>query len=716
METEARSKMKQSILSLPGIGEKRAALYARLGIETVEDLLRHFPRAYQNRSEIKPLSSLTDGETAAVIVTVATDARVTPMLKNRLQLVKLRVFDDTASATVTFFGQTYLKDVFKTGMCFRLWGKFSVRMRAIEVTSPQFEPVSPLHPLPDFIPVYPLTEGLSQKMLSHAIGLALQNLPVALPDPIPEAVRLQYRLLPLSDAYRMIHRPNSAEEIEKAKNRFVFEALYLFSLGVSAMKQSRTLSHAPALTPAPIEPFLAALPFALTPDQMHCVEDIRRDLAAPVPMARLVSGDVGSGKTAVAAAAIYLCVKGGYQAMLMAPTEILARQHYQELSSLFASLGIECALLTGSTKVAQKRSIRAALAAGTLPLVIGTHALLSEGVSPAKLGLVVTDEQHRFGVNQRARLASEGGTDPHVLVMSATPIPRTLALILFGDLDASTIETLPPGRQKVDTFVVDEAYRARLNNFIRKQVEGGGQVYVVCPAIEPQEEEEPYAIGKFLTLAGKEETVGEEEDRLHYATLHAEQMKKWFPEIEIACLHGRMKPAEKERVMQDFVSGKTKILVSTTVIEVGVNVPTATLMLIENAERFGLSQLHQLRGRVGRGRMKSYCVLVSDAKGEAAKERLSVLRQCANGYQIAKEDLRLRGPGDFFPTSDGNARQSGEFALGAAVLCNDMAQLNDAASAAAATVAADPHRTLPEYKHAWEAVDGIFALHHRSMN
>ncbi len=709
--------MTRPITSLPGIGEKRRALYAKLGIETVQDLLRHFPRAYQDRSQIKPLCDVKDGEIAPVIVTVATDARVTPPLHGRLQLVKFRVFDDTASATVTFFGQTYLKDVFKTGMTFRLWGKCEVRMRAISITSPQFEPVTPTLPLPDFIPVYPSTEGLSQKMISSALSLALSSLPSALPDPIPEKLREEHDLLPLSDAFRLIHRPDTEADIEKAKRRFVFESLYLFSLGIATLKESRKLVCGIPLPKTDLSPFLSALPFDLTADQQRCIADITSDMTekGSRPMARLVSGDVGSGKTVVAAAAVYLCAKGGRQAMLMAPTEILANQHYQDLSPLLSSLGIKTALLTGSTKAAEKRRIRAELASGTLDFVIGTHALLSEGVSPARIGLVVTDEQHRFGVHQRASLADEEGTAPHVLVMSATPIPRTLALILFGDLDASTIETLPPGRQKVDTFVVDEGYRARLNAFIRKQVDGGGQVYVVCPAIEPREEEAEFAAGSFLTLGGEREEETEGDD-LHYALLHTETLRAWLPGIEVSCLHGKMRPAEKESVMADFVSGKTKVLVATTVIEVGVNVPRATLMLVENAERFGLSQLHQLRGRVGRGKMKSYCILVSNTKGETAKKRLDILRQCAGGYQIAQEDLKLRGPGDFFPSEDGSARQSGEFALSAAALCSDMNDLSVATEAANETIRLDPELKHPENAPAREMVKHILGGSYRSMS
>lgn len=712
--------MTTPISILPGIGVKRQALYAKLGIQTVEDLLRHFPRAYQNRGQTRMLSEVQDEEICSVLVTVASEPRITPPLKNRLVLLKFRVFDDTASATVTFFGQSYLKDVFHTGMVFRLFGRFHVRMGAISITAPQYEPLYPGQRLPDYTPVYPLTDGLSQKMIASAIRLALAHIesnPLA--DCLPAAIREKKQFPSLSEAFRMIHQPQSEADITLARSRFVFESLYLFSLGIAGMRETRSHAAPPALDPVDLAPFLASLPFPLTPDQSRCLSDIMHDMRsdAPRPMARLISGDVGSGKTVLAAAALYLCAKGGKQGMLMAPTEILATQHYHELSPLFASFGIPCALLTGSCKESEKRSIRAALAAGTLPIVIGTHALLSEGVHPARPGLVVTDEQHRFGVLQRARLAEEGGEDPHVLVMSATPIPRTLALILYGDLDVSTIETMPPGRQKVDTFVVDESYRPRLNSFIRKLTAQGGQIYVVCPAIEPppQEDEEEYRIGSFLSFADGAENATDD-DPLTYATVHAQQLQEIFPDLTVRCLHGRMKPAEKDAIMSAFAAGDIQILVSTTVIEVGVNVPNACLMLIENAERFGLSQLHQLRGRVGRGTRKSYCVLVSHAKADTAKQRLEVLRQTANGYAIAQEDLRLRGPGDFFPTSDGPARQSGTFSIGLASLCTDLDELKEAVNFAEAVLRADPTLHEPENQPARDMTAEIFRSSRHSIS
>jgi len=707
--------MNESIRTLPGIGEKRAAQYERLGIATVGDLLRHFPRAYQNRGQTTRLIDVQDGEIHSVIVTVATEPRLTPPLKNRLILLKFRVFDESATATVTFFQQSYLKEVFRVGTSFRLYGRFHVRVGAIDITSPQFEPISPASPLPDLVPVYPLTEGLSGKMIAAAVTAALNRIAGrALPDPLPEQARESRGLPDLATALRMIHRPKDEEELRIARERFVFESLYLFSLGVSARERERNSARPYPLAAADPSPFLSSLPFALTPDQLRCIEDVRRDMSpsASRPMARLISGDVGSGKTVVAAAALYLCAKGGAQALMMAPTEILATQHYRDLAPLFASLGIECALLTGSVKASEKRRIRADLAAGNLPIVIGTHALLSEGVHAARLGLVITDEQHRFGVEQRARLAGSAERDPHVLVMSATPIPRTLALILYGDLDASTIETLPPGRQVVDTFVVGESYRERLEAFIRKQVGLGGQVYVVCPAIEPPPESEEEETGDLIPFDPRPQ----EALPLRYATEHAAYLAERLPELTVGCLHGRMKGAEKDAVMADFAAGRISVLVSTTVIEVGVNVPDASLMLVENAERFGLSQLHQLRGRVGRGARKSYCVLVSDAKGEVARKRLKILAESHSGYQIAREDLSLRGPGDFFPAREGSARQSGQFSIGLASLCTDLDQLRDAAALARTVLERDPTLSLPENEAARQASGALFYATRHSVS
>lgn len=718
-----------SIRLFPGVGQKRAEAYERLGIRTAGDLLRHFPRAYQHRGSIKPLSAAQDGEICALLLTVGTQPR-TALLKNRMTVTKFSAFDDSASCTVVFFNQNYIRDVFRVGMTFRFWAKVSVKGSRYELTSPQFEAALPGKPLPEFTPIYPLTAGLSQKLLSNACGIALTYaFEAPCPEILPAAFREAHSLPAFAEACRMIHRPQSEEEIALGRSYFIYEELYLFSLGIAANRKQLRRGRAPGMSVDSLSGFFRLLPFDLTGAQKRCMEEIRSDMAKCIPMSRLVSGDVGSGKTVVAAAAVYICLKNGYQAMLMAPTEILANQHYQELSALFSALEFRVGLLTGSLSASRKRAVRTALADGTLDLVIGTHALLSSGVHAKKPGLVITDEQHRFGVFQRAALAARSdecadGSEPHVMVMSATPIPRTLSLILYGDLSVSAVDELPPGRQRVDTYVVNESYRQRLNTFIRKQVSSGGQVYIVCPAVESSEEDASgdeldcgFELVGFFGKDAPEPTDAQSVRRtLKSAVSYCAELQEIFPDIPIAFLHGKMKPAEKDAVMCAFAAGNIRILVSTTVIEVGVNVPNACLMIVENAERFGLSQLHQLRGRVGRGTRKSYCVLVSDTKSENAKKRLQTMCSSYNGYEIAQRDLELRGPGDFFPSQEGQARQSGEFNLGIASLCHDMEQLKAAAEAAADTVSSDPELEKPEHQAAREAMEKLFSLNSHTVN
>ena len=724
--------LSSSIRLFPGVGQKRAEAYERLGIKTAADLLRHFPRAYQNRGHIKLLTETHHGEICALMLTVGTQPR-TALLKNRMTITKFSAFDDSASCTVVFFNQNYIRDVFHTGATFRFWAKVQIAGNRYEITSPQFEAALPGKSLPEFTPIYPLTAGLSQKLLANACGIALTYAFEAPCDEIlPASFRRKKQLPSFAEACRMIHRPNTMAEIDLGRSYFMYEELYQFSLGLAVNRQSRRCGMPPPMPDRELTPFYRALPFALTGAQKRCIDEISRDMGKEIPMSRLVSGDVGSGKTAVAAASIYLCLKNGRQALLMAPTEILANQHYQELSPLFEKLGFSVGLLTGSLSPSRKRAVRAALSAGTLDLLIGTHALLSAGVRAKRPGLVITDEQHRFGVSQRAALAEESGTvrqdgfEPHVLVMSATPIPRTLSLILYGDLDISVIDELPPGRQRVDTFVVNESYRKRLNAFIRKQVSDGGQVYIVCPAVNSEEEtdgEEELdqggeVIGFDFEPGADTSAEARQPHRPHMksAVTYCTELQQIFPDIPIAFLHGKMKPAEKDSVMCAFASGSVRILVSTTVIEVGVNVPNACLMIVENAERFGLSQLHQLRGRVGRGDRKSYCVLVSDTESETAKKRLQTMCSSYNGYEIAQRDLELRGPGDFFPSQGGGARQSGEFRLGIASLCHDLDQLKEAAEAASATLADDPELEKPENLAARQAMERLFSLNSHAMN
>ncbi len=665
--------------SLPGVGAARRMAYNRMGIFTAEDLLYHFPRAYEPRGDIHMLAEV-GGHTApggdasgggarmATVLTVSTEPRVA-RLRGRMTICKFRAFDDSGTCEITFFNQDYLRHTFTIGSTFRFFGKVECAGKGrYTMTSPAYEPFVEGRHLPPLYPVYPLTEGISNKMISGHVAAVL---PLAgqVEDPLPEAIRAAEGLSTVGYALREIHAPEDYTALHTAKRRLAFDEFFRFALGMGMAGRTARVTGAPrlAVTDEVLDAFLAALPYSLTGAQARAVADIRRDMSADMAMNRMLVGDVGCGKTVCAAAAIYVAVKAGRQAALMAPTGILANQHAADLLPLFESLGIRGALLTGHTTAAQKKKIYAALAssdpATRLDVVIGTQALLSEGVQFAAPGLVVTDEQHRFGVNQRATLSEKNG-NAHLLVMSATPIPRTLALVMYGDLDVSRIDEMPPGRQRVDTFVVDESYRARLDAFIRKNVEGGGQVYVVCPAVEENTDEETEG----LLLLGEDLAGGgralSDDPPLKAAVQYAADLQERLPELSVAFVHGKMKPAEKDCVMGDFAAGKIQVLVSTTVIEVGVNVPNACLMLVENAERFGLSQLHQLRGRVGRGTRKSYCVLIRAGGGETARARLEVMHTTYDGYRIAEEDLAQRGPGDFLaPAAGAGIRQSGGFRL-----------------------------------------------------
>ncbi|MBR0443292.1 MAG: ATP-dependent DNA helicase RecG [Clostridia bacterium] len=671
---------KASVGSLYGVGTAREKAYARLGVHTVGQLLEHYPRAYENRGDVRLLcNTSTDGK-SAVVLTVATAPRLS-MIRRGMTLLKFRAYDDSGSCEITYFNQNYHKDSFALGASYRFYGKVERIGKRYAMSSPAFEEIPPAGEgeMPPLFPVYPLTEGLSQKQISTNIAMALRMTAAELDDPLPPALRESRSLCTLPYALRQIHMPESLVALSAAKRRLIYDEFLLFALGLSTSRHRVKEQIAPACNVADLSALTAQLPYELTGAQKRAIEEIRRDMAGSVPMSRMIVGDVGCGKTVCAAAAMLFAVQSGYQAALMAPTEILARQHAAELTELFGRLGIRCELLIGATSAAKKRQIKQALTATDpderLPVVIGTQALLSDGVEFAVPGLVVTDEQHRFGVGQRAIL-SEKSHFTHLLVMSATPIPRSLALGLYGDLDISRIDEMPPGRQVVDTFVVDDGYRARLDAFIAKQVSEGGQVYVVCPAIEGRDEdEEGDLLMSAVSMHGEIVDV-EPHDTipLKSALNYAKELSERLPDISVACLHGKMKPAEKDEIMQRFVSGEVQVLVSTTVIEVGVNVPSATLMIVENAERFGLSQLHQLRGRVGRGKRKSYCVLVKGAArcGETAERRLRTMKDQHDGFEIAREDLLQRGPGDFLRgTGEQSIRQSGGIRFRLADQCDD---------------------------------------------
>ncbi len=648
------AKLTDPITVLQGVGPAKAKQFANLNIFTLQDLICHFPRGYEDRTRLVTIDSLEADRPACFRAMVMNSPR-TSHIRKGLDMTKVQVADHTARLNITFFNNRYVTDYLQYGKEYIFYGAITGDFTGYGMTNPTFEALdAPPVTTRRILPIYPLTAGVSNQLLLRCVkqALAICDPP---PEIIPEPVRRQYGILPAERAYYAIHEPTSMEEAEMAKRRLVFEEFFVFSAGLSLLRAGRAGKKIPAYEKIDIEPFYGALPFTLTGAQRRAIDEIRQDVSRGAPMNRLVQGDVGSGKTMVAAAAAYLAGINGAQTALMAPTEILAEQHYQSLSRLFAPLGLRTALLTGSMGVKAKREIREQIANHEVDLVVGTHALITDSTVFANLGMVIADEQHRFGVAQRSRLAGKGA-DPHVLVMSATPIPRTLALIMYGDLDVSILDELPPGRQRVDSFLVGESYRARINAFIRKQVEEGHQCFVVCPAVEENEELD-----------------------VKSAEVWAQTLQQTvFPDLRVLLIHGRMKGTEKEAVMDAFAKGEGDVLVATTVIEVGVDVPNATLMVIEDADRFGLSQLHQLRGRVGRGSSKSYCILTSHTRNAETVQRLKALCKTTDGFKIAEEDLKLRGPGDFF-----GSRQSGLPTFRVGDLSYDLQVLKEAQQASA---------------------------------
>jgi len=669
---------------LKGIGQQRANALAKLGIKTLRDLICFFPRTYEDRTKTVPIAALQSGESACVHALAATEPTLS-RVRRGMELVKLRIADDSGSVDLTFFNQSYVRNQLKKGQSYIFYGKMTVEGQHRTMVNPLFEAEDePASVTGRIMPVYRLTAGLSQKIMIASIRRGLDACGDLLPDALPVPVAEQAQLCKVPYAFENIHFPTDFGALELARRRLIFEELFVLSCALTKLKNTRAKKNGVMISPPRLDRFYAPLPFVLTNAQKRAIADCVKDMSSGTAMSRLVQGDVGSGKTVVAAACIWCANEGGLQSAFMAPTEILANQHFQTFSELLAPFGIKVVKLTGSMPAKQKRETLQLIKDGEAGLVVGTHALLSENVEFLRLALVVTDEQHRFGVDQRAALIAKGES-PHTLVMSATPIPRTLALIIYGDLDVSVIDELPPGRQKVDTFAVSEDMRARIYGFMRKQVSEGRQVFVVCPAID-ENEERPQTL----------------KNATEYAV---ELQEKVFPELRIDSIHGKMKPAEKEKVMLRFVAGEIDILVSTAVIEVGVDVPNASLMVIENAERFGLSQLHQLRGRVGRGKHKSYCVLFSDSESEISKSRLKVMEQTSDGFKISEEDLKLRGPGDFF-----GSRQHGLPEMRIADLGMDMRVLSDAQQAAQALLKADPELKDPENQNLKIRIGELFDL------
>ncbi len=712
----------KKITEIKGIGENRAKAFARSGVDNVGDLLLYFPRAYQNRGAVQKVaqikSAVEGGNSGpfAVILTVASEPKVR-MIRRGITLIKLKAFDDSGICDITYFNQNFLKEAFHTGAAFRFWGKFSIKNGRLESTSPIFEPYIEEYPLPPIVPVYPLTSGLTQKIVSSAVAEALR---LVLPETVeyfPYEILSAASLPNYAYAIKNIHIPESVDAIQKARKRFVFDEVFFMSIAAAYSNVKKENSSVP-MTNDCIDEFLQALPYELTGAQKKAVEEIIIDMTGKLAMNRILTGDVGSGKTVVAAAAAYVSLKNGYDALFMAPTEILANQHTKDLAPLLKLLGYEVLLLTGSVTKSERKRIITTLGGDTPVLVIGTHALLSDDIKPFRLGLIIIDEQHRFGAIQRAELADKCA-GVNTLSMSATPIPRTLSFVMYGGLDVSHINELPAGRQPVDTFIVNEGYRSRLNGFIKKQVDEGRQVYVVCPSIDEVKESEEY-----IEKNGIEETSDicitdnnfeiDDGSPLKAAKSYAEKLSEQLPGVRVNLVHGKMKNAEREATMSNFRDGKIDVLVSTTVIEVGVNVPNATLMIVENAERFGLSQLHQLRGRVGRGSAKSYFILVSDSKSERSRERLLTVKNNKNGYAIAEADLRQRGPGDFF--SEGGAVRQHGIAMTLAAKCTDVELISLASELAKNVISSDPDLSHSNHKGIRDRTDKLFQKKRNIIN
>ena len=664
------------ITALRGVGEKKARLFARIGAPTVGDLLRTYPRAWEDLSRPVPIR-LASSEEPAAIRAMVTHAPTATRIPGGTTLYRASADDGQTSFPVTFFNNPYVVHLLREGETYVFYGRVSPGPHQRGLVSPEFFPAAGC---PPFRPVYRQTQGLNSRAIGQAVKEALLLLPQTVRDPIPDGLRAARGLCSLPDALRAIHFPETAQELEAARRRLIFEELLVLQTGLlllGSRKREQTRF------PAPIdytEEFWRRLPFSPTGAQRRAVREAVADMAGGAPMNRLVQGDVGSGKTAGAAALCWQAAKNGMQAALMAPTELLARQHFATLSSFFADTDVRCVLLTGSTPKKERAALLEELADGRAQVAVGTHALLSGGVAFRRLGLAITDEQHRFGVAQRAALAEKGDA-PHLLVMSATPIPRTLALMIYGDLDLSILDELPPGRTPVLTYAITSDKRARALGFLRRHAQEGRQSYLICPMIDEGDD-----------------------DRASVTQYAARLREKELPGLRIGELHGRMKPAEKEDVMRRFAAGELDILVSTTVVEVGVDVPNAAVMMIENAERYGLSQLHQLRGRVGRGSQQSYCILVTDAQNQEALSRMKVLCATTDGFRVADEDLRLRGPGDFF-----GRRQHGLPELRIADMAQDLATLREAQDAAREILARDPQLSDPAHRGLRGAVHLLFA-------
>lgn len=618
----------ESIQYVKGIGPKKAEKLNKLGIYTIKDLLYYFPRQFEDRSIIKKIAQLEDEEKVTVKALITNIESYTP--KKGMTITRIDVKDDTGFAKLTFFNKEYIKNTFRVVDSILAFGKVKKNGRFVELNSCELEylSASPKN-IGKLVPVYPLSYGVTNKDIMNTVRMVFENKDIKIPEYMPEYLLKKYRLCGIEYAIKNIHFPKDKESLKIALYRLIFEELLVLQLGLFMYKGGSSDEKGILFKRNQrLDEVLKSLPFSLTRAQNRALNEIIDDMCSEKVMNRLVQGDVGSGKTVVALLALAECVFNGYQGALMAPTEILAQQHYESFTETFEDIGINVELLTGSVTKKQKEGILQRAKDGEIDILIGTHALIEDNVEFKNIGLVITDEQHRFGVRQRGKLSSKGES-PDILVMTATPIPRTLALILYGDLDISIIDELPPGRQPIETIAVEKKKRDKVyNSLVRREVDKGRQVYIVCPLVEESET---------LDITSATET--------------AEEIKRdFFPDLRVGLLHGKMKPSEKDAIMTAFKNHELDILVSTTVIEVGVNVPNSTLMIIENAERFGLAQLHQLRGRVGRGKHQSYCVLIYGSNSEVCRKRMSIMEETNDGFKISEKDLEIRGPGEFFGT------------------------------------------------------------------
>ncbi len=620
--------LKKDVKYIKGVGPSRVKLLNKIRIFTLEDLITYYPRDYEDRSKPRLIENLVDGEESlikAVVVSKIVEIR----LKNRMCMYKLLVQDETAKCTIIWFNQSYLKNKFAVGETYYFFGKANIRMGKFEMNSPVFDDINTKNNTGRIIPIYSSTYSLSQNILRKIIENGLELVKGNLLESLPEYILDDYNLLEINDATKKIHFPEEFEEFKKARKRLVFEELLSMQLALLGLKNqyNKDIKGIRFDSRVKFEEIIKDLPFILTNAQLRVLNEIESDMEKDKSMNRLLQGDVGSGKTIVSIIATYKAVKSGFQAAIMAPTSILATQHLESYAQILEKYNIRCELLISSITKKKKEDILERLKNGNIDVLIGTHAILEDNVVFKNLGLVVTDEQHRFGVRQRSTIVAKG-QNPDVLVMTATPIPRTLALILYGDLDISIIDELPPNRKKIDTFAVTKGMEERVNNFIKKQIDEGRQCYIVCPLVEENQEINAKAVVE-LAEKYKNET---------------------FKRYRVEYIHGKMKPKEKDQIMMEFKDGNIDILISTTVIEVGVNVPNSSIMVIENAERFGLAQLHQLRGRVGRGEYKSYCILKYNSNSDVVRQRMKIMQDTNDGFVIAEKDLELRGVGEFFGT------------------------------------------------------------------